>query len=106
MPMNRYSGPAEAIRASTDMMLLAWEAQMVMAMRLAGMAGLWSVMPSESNRMVSEKGPAFAEAALAASRAMIRGAPPAALAQAWMRPIRRRTGANARRLSRRGFRTL
>ena len=100
--MSRYSGPAEAIRATADMMLLTWEAQMVMAMRIAGMAGWWSVVPSENARMVNEKAPAFAEAGAAAGRAMMRGADPATMLSVWARPIRRRTGANARRLSRRG----
>ena len=100
--MSRYSGPAETIRATTDLMLLTWEAQMVMAMRIAGMAGYWSVVPSENARMVSEKAPAFAEAGVAMGRAAMRGGDPAAMLRAWTRPIRKRTGANARRLSRRG----
>ena len=75
---------------------------MVMAMRIAGMAGYWSVVPSENARMVSEKAPAFAEAGVAMGRAMMHGADPATMVRAWARPIRRRTGANARRLSRRG----
>ena len=98
----RQSSPYEFIRASADLALLAWETQMVMAMRIAGMAGMWSVVPSENDRMVSEKGPAFAEAAAAATMALARGSGPAAVTQAWMRPLRRRTGANARRLSKRG----
>jgi hypothetical protein len=82
--------------------MLVLETQAVMTMRLLGMAGAWSVLPSENNRMVSEKAPAFASAAQAATRAAMAGAPPLAVADAWARPLRRRTGANARRLGRRG----
>ena len=98
----RQSSAYELVRASTDLALLAWQAQMVMAMRVAGMAGMWSVLPSENGRMVDEKAPAFAEAAMAAGRTAMRGGDPAAITRAWARPLKRATGANARRLSRRG----
>ena len=94
--------PFALMRSSTSLAMLAWETQMVIAMRLMGMAGLWSVVPSENDRMVSEKGPAFLEAAQSASRAAIAGCRPDQVVVAWARPLRQRTRANARRLSKRG----
>lgn len=94
--------PADMMRAGTQMTLLAWEANMVSAMRLMGMAGLWSVLPSEDRRMVEEKPAAFLAAAQAASLAAVTGRRPDQVATAWSRSLRGRTGANARRLARRG----
>lgn len=51
------------------------EAQMVIGFRLMGMAGGWPVLPSESARMVQEKGPAFVKAAGAATAAAMKGTP-------------------------------
>ncbi len=82
-------------------MWLAAEAQTVIALRLWGMAGLWPVSPSETTRMVAEKWPAFAQSAGAAGAAMMKGHGPDRIAAAALRPLRRRTRANSRRLSRR-----
>ncbi len=94
--------PVEALRLGTQFTLLALEAQSVVAMRLWGMAGLWNVAPSENSRMIAEKSTALIASGLAAQQALIRGASPAETMLAAIRPIRRRTGLNARRLSRRG----
>lgn len=91
-----------------DMMQLGWsaarlmaETQMVMTLRLWGMAGLWPVAASETNRMVSEKAPAFAEAQMAMAQAAMRGKRPDEIMAAGLRPLRRKTGANSRRLLKR-----
>lgn len=76
------------------------EAQAVIAYRTLGMMGLWPVSDRERRRMLSEKPPAFAAAVLAASLAAARGNRPDQIMSAAMRPIRRRTRANARRLGR------
>ena len=94
--------PAQMIRAGTQMSLLAWEAQMVIAMRLMGMAGLWSVLPSEDRRMVEEKPAALLAAAQAAGLAAMTGRRPDQVATAWARSLRGQTGGNVRRLARRG----
>ena len=78
------------------------EAQAVIAMRLMGMAGMWSVTPSEDGRMVTEKLEALTQAGLAAQRAALTGKSPAAVTAAAIAPIRRKTRANARRLGKRG----
>lgn len=81
---------------------MALEAQSVIAMRLWGMAGLWSVTPSENRRMVSEKAAAFTRSGTAVARALMQGQSVESAAAAGLRPIRKATRANSRRLSRRG----
>ena len=102
---HRYPRPADPLalaRSGADLAMLAWEAQLVMTMRLMGMAGLWSVVPTENGRMMSEKGPAFLEAAQSATQAAMTGCRPDQVVVAWARPLRKRTRANAHRLSKRG----
>jgi len=77
------------------------EAQMVIGMRMLGMAGMWPVTKAENNRMFSEKNDALREALAAQAAAMMIGATPLAIATAGLKPYRRRTRANARRLARR-----
>jgi hypothetical protein len=78
------------------------EAQMVIAMRLMGMAGFWNLHPKETSRMVSEKMQAAEEAGRAASGALLSGRSAGAAAIAAVTPVRRRTRANVRRLGKRG----
>lgn len=85
--------------------LMMAEAQAVMAMRIAGMAGMWRVSPKESERMFSEKLEAAQESGLAVTRAVLSGKPPLKLAEAALKPIKRRTGANAKRLAKAGPKT-
>ena len=98
----RGADPFALARTGWTLTMLIWETQAVMTMRLLGMAGAWSVLPSENARMVAEKAPAFADAAQAATRAAMAGRRPEAVADAWAEPLRRRTSANARRLVVRG----
>jgi len=78
------------------------EAQMVIAMRMMGMSGWWNVDPAETRRMVAEKVRAAGEAGRAASGVLLRGGGAAALTTATLRPVRRRTRDNLRRLHKRG----
>ena len=94
--------PFALARTGWTLGMLAWETQAVMTMRILGMAGAWSVLPTENARMVSEKAPAFVDAAQAATRTAMAGGRPEAVAAAWAGPLRRRTSANALRLVRRG----
>lgn len=87
---------------STQMSMMLAEANMVIFMRLWGLAGVWNVAPSENRRMVSEKSSAAHASAFAAGRAIAAGKSPAAIAQAALNPIRRRTSFNVSRLARRG----
>ena len=97
------TGPADMWKVSFDLWRMGVEAQAVIGMRMLGMAGVWSVTPSENRRMIEEKGPAFAAGAAAATQAMMQGLPAPAIMAAWAAPISRRASANRRRLARRGF---
>ena len=97
--------PAAWWSAATDIGMVMIESQAVIAMRLMGMAGVWSVTPSEDSRMVTEKVHALTEAATQSTRVALSGGAPHKVAEAAIRPIRRATRANLRRLGKRGFAT-
>lgn len=90
------------MRAGLSMGLAAMEAQAVIAMRLWGMMGLWNTAPSENLRMVNEKVSAAVAAQQAVTKAVLSGQGPGAAALAAVTPVRRRTQANVKRLSKRG----
>lgn len=98
--MSRHASIVDLWQGGVQLATLMVEAQMVVTYRTWGMLGLWAVAPGENQRMVAEKGPAFVEASLAASRAAMSGRRPDEVAAAWIRPLRRKTRANARRLGR------
>lgn len=87
----------QASQAYTKMLLTAGQ---VIQARTAQMA-LGTMKPDEAARMVLEKPAAFAKAAEMAARAQAASKGSAAVALAALRPIGAKTGANARRLSRR-----
>lgn len=87
-----------ALGVRTAQMLV--EANSVIVFRVLGMAGGWPVSPSENSRMVLEKGPAFIRAYGDAAQAIMKGKRPDEIAEAALRPISRKTGSNAKRLSR------
>lgn len=94
--------PAQVMALSVRNSQMMSEAGMIIGMRVLGMAGMWRVNPAENSRMVEEKVAAVTEGAKAASRAMLRGAKPAAVADAAMKPVRRTTAANVKRLAKLG----
>ena len=96
--MSRHASPFDLWKGNLELTSLLVETQFVMAYRTMGLLGLWAAAPGESRRMIDEKGPAFAEAALAASRAAMLGRRPDEIMGAWVRPLRRKTRSNARRL--------
>ena len=100
--MNTIATPIELARTSMTFWTLMAETQAVMAYRVMGMAGLWSVTGGENSRMFDEKGPAFVEAMVAGQRAMWSGKRPDQVAMAAMLPLQRRTASNNKRLARRG----
>lgn len=81
------------------------EAQAVIAMRFMGAAGMWSVTPAEDGRMISEKVYAMTKATTDASKVALSGGTADQIAAAAIKPIRRKTRANARRLGKRGMKT-
>lgn len=94
--------PAQMISLSMKTGTMLMEAQMVIGMRMLGMAGLWRVHPSEQARMSSEKVSAVSASAIATSQAILTGKSPALIAEAALKPIARRTRSNVKRLAGRG----
>ncbi|MBF9033555.1 antifreeze protein [Rhodobacterales bacterium HKCCE2091] len=94
--------PFAPMRLGLSFAAMLTEANMVIAMRVAGMAGLWSVTPSENARMIGEKAAAFTHATIESQKAILRGTEPFTAAERALAPIRKQTRANARRLVRRG----
>ncbi|MGO4914849.1 antifreeze protein [Pseudogemmobacter sp. W21_MBD1_M6] len=101
--MSQFPKPLDLLQTGLEAWHLVAETQEVVAYRLMGMAGFWSVLPTENSRMVSEKGPAFAEAAASAIEAASKGQRPDQVMMAAMKPLRKKTTANAKRLSKRGM---
>jgi hypothetical protein len=97
-------GVTDILDLWTEATLMAVEAQVIMAMRLGGMAGFWNVTKAENKLMSTEKVVAAQAAALAAGAAIMLGATPAGIALAAIKPVRRKTTANVRRLRKRGLR--
>lgn len=92
----------ELTRLATQMGLTMAEANMVILMRLWGLAGVWNVPPQEGRRMAWEKSEAATDSAFAAARAAVQGRSAAAVAEAALQPVPSRTTSNLRRLVRRG----
>lgn len=89
-------------RASVAAATIAAEANLVIAMRLAGFAGFWNIPRAEAQAMVAEKATAVHAAGRAALSAAMRGESASGVAIAAMKPVQRKTGANMRRLAKRG----
>lgn len=94
-----FPNPFEFWRPALQMARIASEAQTVITLRLAGMAGVWPMSPVEGLRMVTEKVEAGQASAQAAMRAGLAGKGPGQVAMAALQPVRRKTRANARRLT-------
>lgn len=90
----------DAWRASTAVGQMMAETQWVIALRLWGFAGAWSLPPGEAERMMSEKGPAWMAAWQKAAEAMASGAGPAVAAQRAALRLHGPARANRRRLVR------
>jgi len=94
--------PKQVAELSVQTGIMMAEAQMVIAMRLWGMAGFWNTKPEENLRMVQEKAEAVMQSATRAGAAMMAGQGTAAVAMAALKPVRSRTRANLRRLRKSG----
>ncbi|RWR10139.1 hypothetical protein [Paenirhodobacter populi] len=97
-----FFDPFAPMRLTFQATRIGMEAQAVVAMRLAGMAGLWATPPSEMTRMVIEKAEAAIEAMQASTHAAMKGAAPDQVLRAGMTQIGRHTAGNLTRLSRMG----
>lgn len=76
------------------------ESQIVISLRLMGLAGVLPARPDELHRMVAEKGPAFLIAVSKAQTAALSGQSPHEITLAAMKPLTRKVRGNRRRLSR------
>jgi len=97
--MKALFSPFDVLRPVFEASQMMVEAQQVIALRMAGMAGVWSMGPGENQRMVDEKVAAMTLSARAVFAAGMAGKSPGAVALAGIRPLRRRTRANVSRLS-------
>lgn len=100
------SDPIKTWANGVQLAALLAEAQGVIAMRMLGLAGFWSMSSQENQRMVSEKIYALSQAARDATTVTLTGAGPEAALAAAIKPLRRRTRANVRRLAKRGPRKV
>ena len=96
----KYFTVFDLIRPAITASRIMADAQVVIGLRVAGMAGFWPMGQAETDRMVSEKLAASVEAIGAAMRSAMAGGTAADVAMAAMRPVRRKTKSNVRRLSR------
>ncbi|GAB1479256.1 Antifreeze protein, type I [Paracoccaceae bacterium] len=94
----RIPGMQDMFLPAMEAGLMLAEAQVVIALRMAGLAGLWPMAEDEGMMMLAEKVEAGQAAAAAALRAGMGGATGGEVALAATAPQRDRTRANARRL--------
>ncbi len=92
--------PMDFIAPALEASQIMAESQMVIGMRLAGMAGPWPMSETETDRMLSEKLSAGMDSAHAALRSGMAGGNLSEMAMAAMQPVRAKTRANAKRLQR------
>ncbi len=94
------SSPMAIWQSGFDTWRMITEAQTVVALRMMGMAGVWTLAEGEMTRMITEKHQAFAQSALDLTAAAMRGKPPEQILAAAVRPLGLTTRANSRRLGR------
>ena len=97
--MKHLFNPFDLMRPVFEASKMMIEAQQVILLRMAGMAGAWSMGPHENRMMVKEKVEAMTESAQAVFAAGMAGKSAGSVAMAAIRPLRSRTKANASRLS-------
>ncbi|WP_424984708.1 hypothetical protein [Microbulbifer sp. S227A] len=78
------------------------DTQWVLTMRLLGLSGAWSLPEGESQAMIGEKYPAFIEAFLSGTFAMMSGDSPDRVFRETLEPISSKASANRERLIDRG----
>lgn len=96
----RAYDPFALWRLSVEVTQMTAEAQTVMALRMMGMAGLVPMNKDEPARMISEKHKALAASGRAMSQAMMAGKSATDVMAAGVKPMRAKTRANAKRLTR------
>lgn len=102
MKYDVYTDPFGMLKFQTQATLMAMEASAVIWMRVMGWAGMWSVLPSENTRMVTEKQKAFAEAGTRMVLGTMKGQEAHKTLGHALKPIRKTTKSNVGRLIKRG----
>lgn len=100
--MARSATPLDLFRTTLEVGMMLAEAHSVIAMRVMGWGGMWSVSGSENNRMVSEKTEAMSRSVQRATQAALSGKRPDEIVNAAVKPLRQKTRANVKRLGKRG----
>ncbi len=90
--------PGDLFSLQLKTLSLISETQTVMALRLMGMSGMIPAAHGENGRMLSEKGPAMAQAFAAGSKVMMAGGRPDQIMAAAMVPVSTRVSSNRKRL--------
>jgi hypothetical protein len=88
----------EAVQLAGEVGRLTVESQMVVAMRVLGMMGLWHLADGEHHQMVSEKADALMASSQAAHREFAQNGSAAGAVLAAIQPLRDKTTANVARL--------
>lgn len=98
--MPRKATTFDLIRPGILMTQMIVEANFVIALRFWGTLGAWKMGKNETRRMLTEKIAAAQASGRAMTKATLAGATPGEVATAGLQPVRRRTRANAERLTR------
>jgi hypothetical protein len=96
--MTPLFNPFDFLRPTLAISRMMVEAQQVIMLRMAGMAGVWQMGPAENQRMMDEKVEAMTESAQAVYASGMAGDTLSEMAMAGIAPLRDRTRANAKRL--------
>ncbi|MCF7698421.1 antifreeze protein [Loktanella sp. M215] len=100
--MARNATPLELFKTNMELGMMLAEAQSVIAMRVMGWGGLWSVTNTENDRMMSEKTEAITKSMQNATLAAMTGKRADEIVNAAVKPLRQKTRANVKRLGKRG----
>lgn len=91
--------PTQFFAFNSEVTKLMVDTQAVMALRLMGMAGALPADADENDRMLAEKGPAFAQAMSEMTTAAMAGKQPVEIMSAGMAPLQSEVSGNRERLT-------
>lgn len=93
---------ADAVETCATVTQLLDDTLWVLTIRVLGLSGVWPLPDGESQTMFGEKIPAFTEAALSGTFAMMSGGSPDRVFRETLEPISSKASANRQRLVGRG----
>lgn len=91
--------PEQMMKLNTSFATLMMDTTAVMSIRMMGMMGAIPAEADETAKMVAEKGPAFAEAMQALTKAALSGYRPDQIMAAGIEPLQREVSSNRERLT-------